>query len=114
MEIVIHNIDEKTVKALQAQARSKGIELEEYLRRRLDEMTGPLAKVQAIRATAPSGHSFHIKYYCNRMSCASSEAFEDEVRITQKAANMCSPLNGARWSDARVLLEEAGFEVFFE
>jgi hypothetical protein len=114
MYIEVRNVNEQVVNMLENQARLEGITLDEYLRRCLSKVANAQTEVHGIIAYAPSGDTVTIKDFRGQMTASYRELPRSEWTVVQKAQFMCSPLNGSRWADARKLLENAGFEVFFQ
>lgn len=115
-DITIRNVDEKTVEALNEQAKEAGISREALIRQALDKVANgdyiPATWGQGFEAYTKDGGRVRLINLSESVQSNATKLTSEEMSAFNRAKLLASPKNGSRWQDARKALEEAGFEVF--
>ena len=117
MDIIIRGLKDKTVATLDALAAEAGQSREAYLRTRLERIVAegwtPNRPGTGYRAFATSGgKATMLMFDGGSVSGGASNLAQAEMDAFTKAKFVADAKNGGKWSEARRILEAAGFEVF--
>lgn len=115
-DIIIRNVNDETASAINALALAAGMSREEWLRRKLETIaqTGEYQPRigQGIKAIASNGAEATIRLYQEDVGGGAKNMNQKQFTAYERAKLLADPRNGARFAEARKVLEEAGFEVF--
>jgi len=116
-DIVIRGIDEEVV-AMLDQLRGD-TSREEFIRRKLAEIAAagevpPSRHGKGLRAFTPTGGKARLVQYIESVGGGAAQLSEEEYAAYQRARLVAHPRNGGKWAEAKRLLDEAGFEVFWD
>ena len=123
MDVLICNVPEAAMRALDALATQAHLDREGFLRLKLivlaetnpETVWTPARFGEGFKAFTPTGGSCTLKRLGKesvQIQRGAKNLFRDEFDAYERAALVASPLNGNAWQSARRILEEAGFEVF--
>lgn len=118
MDILIRDVKEEVVEALDRLARETGMSRSSYIRARLTDAAQagrlPARFGEGYRAFASGGGKATLKRGGpgDRVQRGARKLSQEEFDAFQRACMVADPRNGGDWLEARRILEAAGFEVF--
>lgn len=116
-DIAIRNIPDEVIAALD-ELRGK-TSREEFIRQKLAEIAEagevpPPRFGKGLRASTPTGGKVRIVQYIESVGGGASSLSEEQFAAYQRARLLADPRNGGKWAEAKAILEEVGFEVFWD
>lgn len=115
-DLIIRNVPDEVIAEIEAQAEKANQSRQQYLLTRLTELSEvgwqPSRPGEGIKCFSPAGGEVTLKRLVESVQTGAKNLTQAEYKAFQRAKLLADPRNGGKWSEARKILEDAGFEIF--